>query len=173
MATRISRHFALAAGLIAVGLALPRASAHAATPRWLTVNAKAHAVTLTVIAGYNDALGGFNFDGYGRGQMVVSVPAGYHVNVIFYNRGKYPHSVAVVAYAHRGDTAGYTPAFHGAISPDAANGIMAGTVQRFSFVAGKVGTYALVCAVSGHEGVGMWDVLKVTRGGQASLTIKK
>ena len=173
MTAPLPRRCALAAGLLATGLALPLASAHAATPRWLTVNAKAHAVTLTVIAGYTDALGGFNFDGYGRGRMVVTVPAGYRVHVVFSNRGKYPHSVAVVAYAHRGDTAGYTPAFHGAISPDAANGIMAGTVQRFAFVAGKVGTYALVCGVPGHESAGMWDVLKVTHGGQASLTIQK
>lgn len=173
MTAPLPRRFALAASLIAVVLAVPHASAHATTPRWLTVNAKAHAVTLTVIAGYSDALGGFNFDGYGHGQMVVSVPVGYRVNVVFSNRGKYPHSAAFVAYARRGDTAGYTPAFRGAISPDAADGIMAGTVQRFSFVAGKVGSYALVCGVPGHESAGMWDVLKVTRGGHASLTIQR
>ena len=44
--------------------------------------------------------------------------------------------------------------------------------QRFSFVATKVGTYVLVCGVPGHEIQGMWDVLKVTRGGMPRLTLK-
>lgn len=163
-------------GVLALGLALPLVPlvpAHAAAPRWLVVNARKHTATLTLIAGYDDALGGFNFDGYGKGKMIVSVPAGYRVHVAFSNRGKYPHSAVVVAYAHRGDVAGYTPAFRGAASPDDANGVMPGAVQRFSFVANKAGTYALVCGVSGHEGAGMWDVLKVTKGGKASLTVKK
>jgi sulfocyanin len=174
MAALFSRRIALAvAGTAVLGLAVPLAPAGAAMPHWLTANAKAHAATLTLIAGYDDALGGFNFDGYGQGKMIVSVPAGYRVHVAFSNRGKYPHSVAFVAYAHKSDVAGYTPAFRGAASPDDADGIMPGTVQRFSFVANKAGTYAIVCGVSGHEGAGMWDVLKVTKGGKASLTVKK
>jgi sulfocyanin len=174
MATLFSRRMALAvAGTAALGLAAPLAPVRAAPPHWLTVHAKAHTATLTLIAGYDDALGGFNFNGYGKGKMIVSVPAGYRVHVVFSNRGKYPHSAVVVAYAHKGDVAGYTPAFRGAASPDAADGVMSGTVQRFSFVANKVGTYALVCGVAGHEGVGMWDVLKVTKGGKASLTVKQ
>jgi len=37
-------------------------------------------------------------------------------------------------------------------------------------LASKAGTYALVCGVPGHEAAGMWDVLKVTRAGKASLS---
>jgi uncharacterized cupredoxin-like copper-binding protein len=173
MAALFSRRLALALAGAALGLAAPLTPARAATPQWLAVNVKARTATLTLIAGYDDTLGGFNFDGYGKGKMVVSVPAGYRVNVVFSNRGKYPHSAVFVAYAHKGDVAGYTPAFRGAASPDNADGVMAGTVQRFSFVANKVGTYAIVCGVSGHEGAGMWDVLKVTKGGKASLTLQK
>lgn len=156
----------------ALGLALPLAPAGAAAPRWLVVNARTHAVTLTLIAGYNGALGGFNFDGYGKGTMVVSVPVGDHVTVVFSNRGQFPHSAVVVAYAQKGNVAGYTPAFRGASSPDNTTGITGRTVQRFSFVASKVGTYAIVCGVPGHESAGMWDVFKVTKGGRAALTVK-
>jgi uncharacterized cupredoxin-like copper-binding protein len=42
---------------------------------------------------------------------------------------------------------------------------------HFSFVANKAGTYAIVCAVPGHAVAGMWDVLKVTRGGTAKITM--
>jgi hypothetical protein len=54
----------------ALGLALPCIAVHAATPHWLAVNAKKHAVTLTIIAAYTNALGGFNFNGYGDGKSV-------------------------------------------------------------------------------------------------------
>jgi len=37
-------------------------------------------------------------------------------------------------------------------------------------MASKAGTYALVCGVPGHEAAGMWDVLKVTPKGTASLS---
>jgi hypothetical protein len=39
-----------------------------ATPRWLTNNATTHTATLTIIAAYTNALGGFTFNGYGNGQ---------------------------------------------------------------------------------------------------------
>jgi uncharacterized cupredoxin-like copper-binding protein len=39
----------------------------------------------------------------------------------------------------------------------------------FTFVANKVGKYAIVCAVPGHDVGGMWDVFQVTRGGKAYI----
>src|SRR5438105_324760 len=69
-----------------LALALPgmyAAASHrpgpAATPRWLAVNEKAHAATLTLIAAYTNALSGFNFNGYGNGKMVITVPVGFKV----------------------------------------------------------------------------------------------
>lgn len=81
------------------------------------------------------------------------------------------HSVLVTPYADRTATTSYPLAFRGASSPDPTTGIGPGKTQTFAFVAGKVGTYALVCAVPGHEAAGMWDTLKVARGGTASITI--
>src|SRR5215471_18189193 len=158
-----ARRVATYALVLAVAL-LPRLQASAArhaphstaTPRWLVVNAKAHAVKLTLVAGYNNALGGFNFDGYGNGAMVISVPAGYRVGVTFTNKGSLPHSAVFTPYAKRNSTSGFPPAFRGSSTTHPTDGIQPGQTQRFSFGATKVGTYALVCGVPGHEIQGMW-----------------
>ena len=174
MKVRFSRSgmYALA-GATALALALPglpAAAAHrpAGTPRWLVENAKAHTVTLTLIAGYKG--GGFDFDGVSNGKLVIRVPAGYTVIVNFSNRGAAPHSAVITAYSKRMSPSGFTPVFRGAGSPDYKNGIGKGQRQRFSFKATKVGKYALVCAVPGHAASGMWDVFQVTRGGKATIS---
>jgi sulfocyanin len=138
--------------------------------RWLAWNAKTHTATLTLIAGYNNALGGFNFNGYGDGKMVIGVPVGTHVAVHFSNKGQVAHSTIFTPYARRTSTSGFPLAFRGASTTDPTSGIMPGQAQRLSFVASKTGTYALVCGVPGHEAAGMWDVFKVTAGGRPSIT---
>jgi uncharacterized cupredoxin-like copper-binding protein len=149
------------------------ADAYAAkTPSWLVANAKAHTATLTVTAGYNSAMGGFNFNGYFKGGMLVSVPAGYKVTVVFSNKSSLPHSVEFVAFSKK-DGASYTPAFKGSSSPKPTTGIGQGTTQKFSFVANKVGSFAFVCAVPGHEAAGMWDTFVVTKNGSAFVKVKK
>ena len=165
-----------AAGVMVLALAVPglpaSAARHAARPTtWLSVDTKTHTATLTLVAGYNNALGGFNFDGYGNGQMVVSVPAGYHVKVTFSNKGSFPHSAVITPYAKRTSTSGFPLAFHGASTTNATSGNAPGNTQRFSFTASKEGAYAIVCAVPGHEAAGMWDTLNVTHGGTAHLTL--
>ena len=67
----------------------------------------------------------------------------------------------VTPYATKDRPQGWPVAFRGAVSPDPKNGAAQGATQRFSFVVDKVGTYAIICAVSGHEQLGMWDVLRV------------
>lgn len=161
---------ALALPLIQTGAAA-RAARHAPAPRWLVVNARTRTVTLTLIASYIMALGGYNFNGDGNGKMVLSVPAGYRVTVIFSNKGLIPHSAVFTSYAKRTSVSGFPLAFKGAQSPNPLTGMTAGKTQRFSFVATKVGAYALVCAVPGHAVTGMWDVLNVTSGGRPSLKV--
>ena len=160
-----------------LALALPgmyAAASHrpgpAATPRWLVANARAHTVTLTLVAAYTNALNGFNFDGYGNGKMVITIPVGYKVSVIFSNKSSVPHSAVVTPYGKKNATSNFPLAFKGAASPDPTSGITSGKTQRFTFAASKAGTYALVCGVPGHEAAGMWDVLKVTPKGTASLS---
>lgn len=162
---------ALALAVPAAGVFAARHTGHHATaPRWLVVNAKSHTATLTLIAAYNNNLGGFNFNGYGNGKMVITVPLKYRVNVVFQNKGAVPHSALFTPYSARNKTINYPIAFRGASSPNPSQGTTKGKTVKFSFIVNKTGTYALVCAVPGHEVAGMWDTLTVTSGGKASLS---
>jgi sulfocyanin SoxE-like protein len=120
--------------------------------RFLEVDRAGRRVTLTLVAAYDGANSGFNFDGYGRGELLLSVPVGWRVRIRCENRGPLRHSCAVV----RGPQT-TTPAF-----PHAATAaLQAGKRASFAFVATRRGTYRLACLVPGHEEARMWDVLDV------------
>jgi sulfocyanin len=164
--------------------------------QWVATTGKT--VHLTLIAGYNNANAGFNFDGGARGQMTVTVPLGAKVIATFKNAATTPHDVLVVPYQKTLPTHSVPPAFAGACygspvcgsggggssgpggappgngtpgpggSPQGAN--QAGT---FSFVAGKVGTYMIICGYPGHAIAGMWDTFVVSSTAKAaSITFK-
>lgn len=125
---------------------------------WLSFDAKAKTVSLRLIASYNDVYDGFNFNGYGKGQVLVDVPRGWRVNVrCVNNSSSMRHSCAIV----RG-VSGRTSAFPGAASRGSQHGLPPRHAAAFSFLATKAGTYRIVCLVSAHEQAGMWDVLDVT-----------
>jgi len=129
---------------------------------WMTYSPAAKTATLKLVAGYNTNLGGFNFNGYGNGRMVVSIPTGWKVTVDFSNQGQLPHSVAIVHT--KTSTA---PAFPGAGLAGGllTSGLAQGKAATFTFVAGAPGTYRIVCLVPGHEAAGMWDTFVVTGAG--------
>jgi hypothetical protein len=125
----------------------------------LSFDASTKTVSLRLIAAYNNAYDGFNFNGYGKGQVLVEVPRGWRVNVRCVNNSStVHHSCAIV----RG-VSGRTPALPGAASPAPRYGLPPGHKASFSFLATRVGTYRIVCLVPAHEQEGMWDVLDVTR----------
>lgn len=138
-------------------------ASHPNPQQFLHVDAKARTALVTLVAGYNGENNGFNFDGYGRGEMLVSVPRGWRVRVTCTNHGGIDHSCAVVPGPMTA-----APSFRGAATPILPPGRTAG----FSFVAGRIGTYRLACLVPGHEEARMWDVLEVTRGGRPSVTAR-
>ncbi len=109
-----------------------------------------------LIAGYNGANNGFNFDGYGRGQLLVRIPLGWHVAVTCRNAASMRHSCAIV----RGPLAA-TPAFRGAATPSPIVGLERGQTARFTFTASRSGSFRIACLVPGHEQARMWDVLVV------------
>jgi plastocyanin len=159
------------AGATALALALPGLPATAAhrpagTPQWLVV--KGHTATLTLTAAYK---GGFDFDGDSNGKMVVSVPVGYTVHVNFTNKSSIAHSAVITTYSKRTSSTGLTPVFRGASTPNPTSGTAKGKTVGFTFVANKVGKYAIVCAVPGHDVGGMWDVFMVTKGGKPSIKV--
>jgi hypothetical protein len=131
--------------------------------QFLRADARTHTATITLIASYDSANSGFNFDGYSR-ELMWTVPRGWKVRVICKNRGPLRHSCAVVSGA-----TSTKPAFAGAATPQPKSGLAPGATARFSFRATKVGVYRFACLVAGHEDARMWDVFKVTRRGKPSV----
>ena len=146
--------------LVALSLA---AQAPPPPRKFLAVDAHRHRVTITLIASYDGANSGFNFDGYSR-LLLWTVPRGWTVRVVCKNRGPLRHSCAVVQGA--GST---KPAFRGAATPNPQLGLEAGQTASFTFRASKTGVYRFACLVPGHELARMWDVLKITRRGKPAV----
>ena len=136
----------------------------------LTWDTASQTANLTLETSHDGTHGGFNFNGYAMGGMVISIPANYRVNVTLRNKGPFPHSAVITDYANRANALVFPPAFDGASSPAPLHGNPVGSVQTFSFIASQQGTYALVCAVSRHAQFGMWDTFIVTKGGMPSIT---
>ena len=117
-------------------------------------------MTLTLVASYNGANNGFNFDGYWGGHLLLSVPLGWRVRILCENRGPLRNSCAVVA--------GYRLAFRGAATAT----LSAGGHATFSFRASRRGTYRLASLVPGHEEARMYDVLDVGKTSRVELTTR-
>jgi sulfocyanin len=140
---------------------------------WLVWNTTTNTVTLTLIASYNGARHGFNFNGYSTGSMVIQVPKGVRVRVLFRNRGTFPHSVLIARPgAHtRISAQGFPLAFPGAYTPQPTHGTSPGQSRQFTFVASQVGRYEIVCGVDHHAQSGMWDTFEVTASGAPTLIL--
>jgi sulfocyanin SoxE-like protein len=138
-------------------------AAHPNPAQFLRVDTTNRSALVILVASYDGSNNGFNFDGYGRGELLVTVPRGWRVRVRCANRGTIGHSCAVV----RGPMT-VTPAFRGAATPILPRGATA----TFSFVASRTGSYRFACLVPGHEEARMYDVLEVTRGGKPAITAR-
>ncbi len=171
MTKHTSRRFIGALMLGAALLAGGAPAAHAATPTWVTTNAKAKAVNLTIIAGYKQYAGGFSFNGAAKGGLTITAPLGYKINTTFINQNAMPHSVEVILWQKTMPVMGWKVAFKNAYSPNPTMGITLNKTQKFSFVADKAGKYQLICAVPGHAAAGMWLTFVVDKNAKAA-TIK-
>jgi len=136
--------------------------------RFLSANPAAKAVRLTMLAALGSSNNGFNFDGYGRGELIASVPKGWRVTVQFENRGPRRASAAVVTGARSA-----TLAFPGAAVPGPIQGIAPGGKSEFSFTAGHTGVFRIASLVPGQAEARMYAVLVVTRGGRPSITARQ
>ncbi len=132
------------------------------------LGAGTHTVDVGIVAGKSAADGGFDFNGYQRGAMTVTVPSGWQVVVHFQNVNALAHSLIVApASAAQQAAPPSTPAFPGAMTKDLASGLPKGATQTLTFAASKAGTYAFVCGVPGHAVAGMWDKLVVSDAAKA------
>ena len=119
--------------------------------------------TIPVIAGLTSNAGGWNFNGYARGEMTIVVPVGTKVVMPFYNDDIVPHSVVIVTGSANAipSTPG-DPAFAGAYSNNPINGQMSGKKDDVRFTADKAGRYLMICGVPGHAASGMWVYFEVS-----------
>ncbi|MBX5437053.1 MAG: hypothetical protein IRZ33_07535 [Alicyclobacillaceae bacterium] len=161
---------ALAAGTGgAGGVAQAQAKAvFTATPgHWVAKGTSAKTADLLVIAGYKNVNNGMSFNGYANGQLKVTIPLGWKVNVKFENPSPIPHSVMIVPAATKGKATGFTPAFPHAETPNPSRGYSGKGAQMFTFTASKAGTYLIWCGVPGHGIAGMYDTLVVSKSARA------
>jgi len=156
-----------ASGVLAVALAAAAVAAKPDPRQFLRVDARHKVVAVSLVAEYDGANNGFNFDGYGRGELLLRVPVGWRVVVDCENRGGGRHSCAVV----KGSLAA-RPAFAGASSPRPLSGLSPGSRATFSFVASRVGNYRIASLVAGQEQARMYAVLQVTRAGRPSIAAR-
>jgi hypothetical protein len=132
--------------------------------RFLSSSPSAKTVRLTMLAALGSSNNGYNFDDYGRGELIASVPRGWRVTVQFQNRGPRRASAAVVTGARSA-----TLAFPGAAVADPIQGIRPGGTSQFSFTAGHTGVFRIASLVPGQAEARMYAVLVVTRGGRPSI----
>jgi hypothetical protein len=155
------------AGMLALALAAGVAASRPDPSRFLSVDTRHRIVSVTLIAGYDSSNNGFNFDGYGRGELMVTVPLDWRVRVTCTNRSAQRNSCAVV---HGPMTV--KPAFPGASVPNPVLGLEQGQTATFSFVAARAGVFRLASLVAGHEEARQWAVLEVVRSGRPAISAR-
>jgi len=120
-------------------------------------------VRFTIIGGYDKSNGEYNFNGFSEGELTLTVPLGWEVEMQYTTRSLHKiHSLAVVEESWPLPEEGGAPAFPGAATTRLVQGIPTNHGDTFRFIADKTGRYLLVCGVGGHAGAGMWDYLEVS-----------
>jgi sulfocyanin len=122
---------------------------------------KPKTVKLVLIATFNAANYGMNFNGYAHGKAVFTVPTGWNVEVTFINPSPIPHSLLVVEKDMLKKPQMGAPYFDGAGVPKPEQG-MAFAKADFAFTADEAGEYALACGFPAHAANGHWVALNVS-----------
>lgn len=143
-------------------------------PSWYVVDNAAQTVNITLVAGETPDNNYWNFNGAIRGQLAITVPQGYTVNIELVNRDpNMAHSVGVSPeLSNFAAPPAPNPVFPGAISQNPQSMIdatMPGESETISFVAATAGNYSLVCYIAGHSAVGMWLFFNVSADGAAGV----
>jgi len=153
--------------VLAVALVAVAVGAKPDPRQFLRVDARRRVVAVTLVAGYDSANNGFNFDGYGRGELMVTVPLRWRVRVTCINKAAMRHSCAVVDGPMTTE-----PAFPHATVAQPLLGLRRGQTAVFSFVPTRLGPFRFACLVPGHEQAREWDLLEVVRGGKPSIAAR-
>jgi hypothetical protein len=164
------RAIALLAIVFLLGLSScdPLAGTGAGTPpdpnTFIHVDAATQSAVVTLIAGHPATDIQFNYDGYGNGSLVLTVPTGWQVTIQCVNHGTVPNSCAVVA----NDTA-TSPLQPGWSTADPRLGLDPGQSASFAFTPTATGSYRIASLVDGNEASGMWADLEISASGVPTL----
>jgi len=129
--------------------------------KYIHVDDASRAAVVTLVAAYPATDFQFNYDGYGSGSLVLTVPVGWEVTVQCENRGTVPNSCSVVS-----DEKATQPIDPSWTTPD----LQPGSSATFTFTPAAPGSYRIASLVDGHEASGMWLDLEVVSSGRPTLT---
>ncbi len=133
--------------------------------KFLTVDSASHNAVVTLIAGYPAGNLQFNYNGYANGELKVSVPVGWTLDVQCENRGTVPNSCSIVT-----DGRATAPVRSEWSTPNPQSGLAPGTSAAFRVVPDSPGQYRITSLVPGREAAGMWARLQFTQGGEPSIS---
>lgn len=122
---------------------------------------EAESVHVTLVATFNAANYGMNFNGWSHGKAVLTVPAGWTLHVTFINPSPIPHSAIVIERADTKKLQVAEPWFEGGATPKHLTGQTFAKAE-FSFTADEAGEYALACGFPAHAVAGHWVALNVS-----------
>lgn len=116
---------------------------------------KPKSVKVVLVATFNAANYGMNFNGYSHGSALITVPKDWTVNVTFINPSPIPHSAIVIEKADTKKLQVAEPYFAGGAIPKHLVGLSMGKAE-FSFVPDEAGEFALACGFPAHAATGHW-----------------
>lgn len=128
---------------------------------FLRLGKEPKSVEVTLIAVFNDENYGMNFNGYGKGGAVYTIPKGWTVHVRFINPSPVPHSLIVIDKEDVRKLQIAEPYFKGAAIEKHLQGI-AYEKREFSFVPDEAGAFAFACGFPAHALNGHWVSLQVS-----------
>ncbi|MCW0217074.1 MAG: sulfocyanin-like copper-binding protein [Prosthecobacter sp.] len=118
-------------------------------------------VKVILVATFNAANAGMNFNGYSHGNAVLTVPVGWKVDVTFINPSPIPHSAIVIDKADTKKLQVPEPYFEGGATPKHIVGMSMGKAE-FSFTPDEAGEFALACGFPTHALSGHWVALNIS-----------
>jgi sulfocyanin len=154
------RHATLIAATITGCLAV---SGLQGDPEFMRYDPEARRVELTIVAAYDQANSGYNFNGGFNGSHHVTVPVGWRIAITLVNRDVIPHSFAVIRAVRQLPLRIDRPALPGAASRNYQVGVRAGGREdAVEFAATIEGDYLIACGMTSHAALGSYLVLTIS-----------
>lgn len=127
----------------------------------LKLSDKPNTVKVVLVATYNAANYGMNFNGWSHGKAVLTVPKDWTIIGTFINPSPIPHSAIVIEKSETKKLQVAEPYFAGGAIKDHLKGLSMGKAD-FSFVADEAGEFALACGFPAHSATGHWITLNIS-----------